>query len=498
MVNLLDIYTALARERPDEPALIFEREPYVGIRLSWAQLAARGEELSLRLAAAGLSRQSLCAVELADHPDTLPLLLGIWHLAGTALLVDPKWGDSVRRSVYSHSRPNAFITVDPQFTVSLLTDSSSKDEHSDLPDGAALLAYTSGSTGDPKGIAIPHDRLSTAIYAAAAAIVRHRGAAPKYIACSMRLSGFGVLILHYMWAACTGAAVVVLPELNLRTAPGYWRTVADHDVEQIFLVPPLIELLNQVAAPPQRMRKVPICISGSAPLSQRTQQQFQSRFNLGLLNAYGLTETMCTSFFGEYDEHGMGRNTIGTPALLKAQLRDRNGTVVEGVGEGELELSGPTLFDGYYRNTHATETAFHGSWLRTGDLLRRDEQGRYWMVGRLKNVVMKGGHSIHLDEVESAVFEIDGIDEAAGVPLQLPAGGEDFGLLVRLLPDSGLTCAVVAAELGRRLGAHHAPRRVIQITQALPRTGQQKIDRPRVVEMWRSLVSLPGNGKENG
>ena len=246
MMNLLDIYTALARERPDEPAIIFEREPYAGIRLSWAQLSARGEELSLRLAAAGISRQSLCAVELADHPDTLPLLLGIWRLAGTALLVDPKWGVSVRRSVYSHSRPDASITVDPEFTVSLPTDSSSKDEHSDLPDGAALLAYTSGSTGDPKAIVIPHDRLVTAIYAAAAAIVRHRGVAPKYIACSMRLSGYGVLILHYMWAACAGATVVVLPELNLQTAPGYWQTIADHDIEQIFLVPPMIELLNQV------------------------------------------------------------------------------------------------------------------------------------------------------------------------------------------------------------------------------------------------------------
>jgi long-chain acyl-CoA synthetase len=490
MMNLLDIYTALALERPDEIALIFEREPYVGIRLSWAQLAARGEELSLRLAAAGISRQSLCAVELADHPDTLPLLLAIWRLAGTALLVDPKWGVSVRRSVYSHSRPDAFIKVDPEFTVSVLADSSSKDEHSDLPDGAALLAYTSGSTGDPKGIVIPHDRLLTAIYAAAAAIVRHRGVAPKYIACSMRLSGYGVLILHYMWAACAGATVVVLPELNFRTASGYWNTVADHDIEQIFLVPPLIELLNQVGVPPQRMRKVPTCISGSAPLSQRTQQEFQRRFGFGLLNAYGLTESMCPSFFGEYDESGMGRNTIGIPALLKAQLRDRNGTVVEGAGEGELELSGPTVFDGYYRNTHATEAAFHGCWLRTGDLFRRDEQGRYWIVGRLKNVVMKGGHSIYLDEVESAAFEIDGIHEVAGVPWHLPAGGEDIGLLVRFMPNSGLTCDVVAAELRQRLGAHRAPRRVIQITHALPRTGSEKLDRQRVVEMWSSLVSL--------
>ena len=150
MMNLLDIYTALARERPDEPALIFEREPYVGIRLSWAQLAARGEELSLRLAAAGISRRSLCAVELADHPDTLPLLLGIWRLGGTALLVDTKWGVSVRRSVYSHSRPDAFITVDPEFTVSLLADSSAKDEHSDLPDGAALWPIPLGVLEIPR------------------------------------------------------------------------------------------------------------------------------------------------------------------------------------------------------------------------------------------------------------------------------------------------------------------------------------------------------------
>src|SRR5258708_40022074 len=103
---------------------------------------------------------------------------------------------------------------------------------------------------------------------------------------------------------------------------------------------------------------------------------------------------------------------------------------------------------------------------------------------------MKGGHSIYLDEVESAAFEIDGIYEVAGGPLHLPAGGEDIGLLVRFLPDSGLTCAVVAAELRQRLGAHRAPRRGIQITHALPRTGSGKIDRQGAAELWRSLGSL--------
>src|SRR6185436_24694 len=240
----------------------------------------------------------------------------------------------------------------------------------------------------------------------------------------------------YTWAVCAGAAVVVLPQLDIRTARGYWHRIEQHHVDQMFLVPPLIELLNHVAAPPASGLLPPICITGSSPLSRQTQERFQRRFKIGLLNAFGLTESMCACFFGEYDEQGMGRNTIGWPALLKARLRDLSGRLVEGPGEGELELSGPTLFDGYYRNPQATAAAFLGTWFRTGDLLRRDERGSYSTIGRLKDVVMKGSYAIYLNEIEEAAVDIDGVREVAAVPLQLPDGGEDIGLIVRFLPDA--------------------------------------------------------------
>ena len=491
MTKLFDLYARLAEEQPKRPALIYEREPYVGASWTWSQLVERSEVLSRRLREAVRFERGLVALVLADHPDLLPMLLAIWRLGGAALLVDSAWGDRLHNSVLSHSDPDVLITLEPEFSVTQFA--ATDREVRPLPTDAALLSYTSGSTGDPKAIVMTHSQLSTTMFAAAAAVVQHRGEAPKRIACSMRHSGSGVLNLHYTWAVCAEAAVVVLPELTLDSAVTYWSQIDEYEIDQMFLVPPLIELLNYVAVPPSGPRRLPICITGSSPLSPRTQDRFQERFNVGLLNAYGLTESMCACFFGEYDAQGMGLNSIGQPALLKARLRDAAGAVIEGLGKGELELSGPTLFDGYYRNPAATAASFVGSWFRTGDIVRRDERGRYWIVGRSKDVVMKGGFAVYLIEVEEAALEVPGVQEAGAVPLSLPDGSEDIGLLVRMLPAATTDLGAVSSGLRTSLGAQRTPRRVIGTVEPLPRTGQEKLDRRRLLERWQTLSGLTSN-----
>ena len=119
--------------------------------------------------------------------------------------------------------------------------------------------------------------------------------------------------------------------------------------------------------------------------------------------------------------------------------------------------------------------------------MRRDECGRYWIVGRAKDVVMRGGFAIYLIEVEEAALDLAGVQEAAAVPLVLPDGSEDIGLLVRPLPGVQIEPSAVAAELRIRLGAQRTPRRVITAINALPRTGQEKLDRRRISEMWHEL-----------
>jgi long-chain acyl-CoA synthetase len=487
MTNLIAIYESMAAERPDEFALIYRREPYAGVTRTWAQLVERSEILHKKLVAASFPEGGLCAAVLTDNPDMLPLLMAIWRLRGVAVLVDSQWGDRLRESIFSHSQPNAFVSLEPELTVTLISQPTrSADRARQLEDGA-LLSYTSGSTGDPKAIVMTHGRLSTTMYAAAAAVVRHRGAAPRRLGCSMRLSGSGALNLHYTWALCTGAAVVVMPQLELTTARNYWREIEEDEVDQMFMVPPLIDLLNHAAAARPGLRTPPICITGSSPLSTKTQDRFHRKFGVGLLNAFGLTETMCAAFFGEYDENRLGRHCIGQPALLKARLRNLAGDVFDEAGDGELELSGPTLFGGYFGNDSATKAAFRGSWFRTGDLLRRDEAGRMTTVGRIKDVVMKGSFAVYLNEIEEAANALDGVFESAAVPLQLPDGNEDFGLLVRFHPGATLRADEIGATLKQMLGQLRTPRRVIEIAEPLPRTGQEKLSRVALLKLWQHL-----------
>lgn len=481
-------YLSLAQECPHEAALIVEREPFVGIRKTWADLIQRSDEIAVRLRIAGACPGARCAISLMDHPDTLPVLLALWREDCTAVLIDRAWGPARRQRVVDHSGATMTVTFDHGLDIVSLNTSTQTYTRHPLPDGTAMLGYTSGSTGDPKGIAFTHQKLSLAMQAASAAMVSLRGNAPRRIACSMRLSGSGVLNLHYIWAVFSSAAVVVLPELTFDTARDYWSRIEEHGIEQTFLVPTLIELLNHVAAPRLGHVPPPICLTGSAPLSSRTQDRFQRRFGAPLFNAYGLSETMCASFFGSGDSSGLATNAIGVPWLLEARLKDAEKGIVSGEGKGELELAGPTLFDGYFGNHDATTAAFDGRWFRTGDVARRDQYGRYTLVGRTKDVVMKGGYSVYLNEVEEAALDVSGVLEAAAVPLKTPLGGEDLGLIVRVDPQVVIEAHDILQRVRTDLGPSRAPSRVFSVSYRLPRTGQDKLDRKQILSLWESMV----------
>jgi len=361
----------------------------------------------------------------------------------------------------------------------------------DVPADIMFIGYTSGSTGDPKAIAFTHEKLYDGTLGNASASVRLRGAPPRRVALSMRMSGSGVINLHYTWAAVLGACVVVLPELTTVTAKDYWRRIEDHDIEQTFLVPQLVELVNRLAAARDMSRQGPLCFTGSAPLPPLTQDRFQQRFKLPLINAYGLSETSSAAFFGHLGVDGLATNSVGVPERVSARLRDQAGQIVEGPGEGEIELSGRQVLSAYWRNPVATSQALVGGWVRTGDVGRRDSAGNYFIVGRIKDVVMKGSYAIYLSEVEEAALAHPAVAEAAAVPVRLSSSAEDMGCLIRLTDAPDVTAEVIHAWLREALGVQRAPARVVLITKPLPRGGQDKLDRPAISLLWDSLPSVP-------
>lgn len=486
-MNLLDMYRANAADRGSEPAITFASPPFEGLTFTWSDLIERSSSLAEELSDAGVGSSSRVATILVDHPNSLPALLAMWQLDAVPILVDPEWGEAIRSGVLSHSRADAVVTIDDRLTVEPL-DPAAATNRPELPARTALVAYTSGSTAAPKGIPLRHERLVAALHASAGKVTGFRGHPPPRVGSSMRLSGFGVLALHYLWSAAFGAEVVVLPRLELATVKSYWADLDRHEIDQTVLVPPLYELLLRASHPGEHGRR-PLFVNASGPISATTHSRFMELFDALVLNCYGLTETTFACMVGDTEERGKTTQAVGCPDLVHVRLRDENGEKVVGEGEGEIEVRGPTISDGYYDNAEANAALFTGPWIKTGDLARRDESGKYWIVGRLKDAVMKGGSTVYLTEVEEACIALDGVLEAVAVRADLPGGLEDLGAMVRLVegadPDSG----ELKAALDDALGASRSPRKVIVTDRALPRIGQNKIDRRSAQRLWSELTS---------
>lgn len=488
-MSVTALYDDLAQANPAGPALAFVREPYAGRRMTWMDIAVRSRELAGDLAGQGVGQGHRSALLLTDHPDLLPALLALWRLRTVVIPVDAEWGDGLRDHVLAHSRADFLVTVgretvgrDGRPSATALERSGDRPP---VPPGTAMISYTSGSTADPKGVVLGHAHLMHAYQAAARGLSDLTGTRPRRFGCALRMSGLGVLGMNYLWAAALGAEVVVLPVADLASAGSFFHQVSRHELDLLYIVPAQAELLMRTAAPAPPSARRCVCICGSAPLRPLAQACLQDRFGLLTLNGYGLTEVAFAAFFGSVDAAGNGRPDIGRPVTVAARLRAADGTLLSGEAEGELELTGPCVAFGYYDNPASTAAVFRDGWVRTGDLARRDAQGRYLITGRLKDVVLKGGFTVYLAEVEDAAMKLDGVLEAAAVRIEHGAG-EDLGLIVRVDQSSGLTENGVRDALHRILGRSRSPRRIALTGQELPRTGNLKVDRRAVERLWKA------------
>ncbi len=485
-MNLVDMYRNAAAERKSEAAITFARPPFDGVTLSWGDLIDRANSFGDDLKNAGVGSSTRVATMSVDHPNALPALLAMWQLDAIPILIDPLWGESVRYGVISHSRADVLVQIGDRLSVEPVEPQLS--DRPDLPPTTAMIAYTSGSTAAPKGIPLRHERMVAAMHSSANVVSAFRGRPPARVASSMRFSGAGVLGLQYLWSAAFGAEVVVLPPLELATAGTYWEEIDRHEIDQAILVPPLFEVLLRMANPSDHERR-PLFLNASGPIPAKTHQRFMERFDALVLNCYGLTETTFACMVGDTDERGKTSRAVGRPDLVRIRLLAADGTEVRGAGEGELEVSGPTVSDGYYDNEEANAALLNGQWLRTGDLARRDETGKYWIVGRLKDAVMKGGSTVYLTEVEEACLALDDVLEAVAVRADLPGGIEDIGMIVRPVDGAELDSQELRAALERALGSDRSPRRVMLTNRPLPRIGQNKIDRRAAQDLWTELTA---------
>ena len=343
------------------------------------------------------------------------------------------------------------------------------------PDSPALLMYTSGTTGTPKGALLSHANL---IHSARAVSEGHALTASDRVLSSLPLYHVNGQCIATISPLYSGGSVVIPHRFS---ASRWWGWVARYRPTWLNVVPTIIAyLLNGADPTPEEAaacRSIRFARSASAPLPPEQHRAFEARFGVSVLEAMGLTECASVAFANPLDPHGRKIGSPGMPLGMAARIVAPDGTVL-GAGEGgEIELHGDNVMLRYHDDAQATAAAIRaGGWLATGDIGYRDADGFYYVTGRLKELIIKGGENIAPREIDEALLRHPAVLEAAAVGIADPEYGQEILACVVLKANATCSEQELRAHCLAELGRYKTPK-TFRFVAELPKGPSGKVQR---------------------
>jgi len=339
----------------------------------------------------------------------------------------------------------------------------------------AVILYTSGTTGRPKGAELTHANLRRNASVSATTLF---GLDPEDVVmgCLPMFHSFGQTC-GLNAAVGRGACLTLVPRFD----PGKALEVIQRDRVTVFEGVPTMyaALLNHPRRGEFDVGSLRLCVSGGAALPVEVLRGFEDAFGCIILEGYGLSETSPVAAFN-HPERERRPGSIGTPIQgVELRLVGPLGKDVPSGEVGEIAIRGHNLMRGYWGREEATREAIPDGWFRTGDLARQDEDGYFFIVDRKKDLIIRGGYNVYPREVEEVLYEHPAVAEAAVVALPHPTYGEEVGAAVVLKPGARATPAELRAFCQERIAAYKYPRHV-WLEAALPRTATGKLLRREV------------------
>jgi long-chain acyl-CoA synthetase len=332
----------------------------------------------------------------------------------------------------------------------------------------AVILYTSGTTGTPKGVALSHANLESNARASASLFELDR-----------ERWGVGVLPLSHSYGLTVMNAGHIL---GTRSALLRWfnpeevlRTIQEFRAEAMSGVPTMfVYLLNYPGASAYDTSTMRVWGSGAAPLPVEVVEPFERRFGGKLLEGYGLTEA--SPVVAAHRLSGVRKlGSVGQPIPgVTVSIRDDDDRALPVDEVGEVCVQGPNVMVGYYRNPEETAKTIRGGWLRTGDMGRLDADNYLCIVERKKDLIIRGGFNIYPRDVEEALYAFPGVAEAAVIGLPDTLMGEEVVAFVVLKPGQAATADEVAGFCQTRLAKYKCPKE-IRFVDALPKSPVGKI-----------------------
>jgi malonyl-CoA/methylmalonyl-CoA synthetase len=358
------------------------------------------------------------------------------------------------------------------------------DAHPSTADDLALLLYTSGTTGKPKGAMLTQGNLASNVLT-----LRElwRFTSDDVLLHVLPLSHVHGLVVALGCALASGCTVRFFDRFDPAAV------VREMATATVFMGVPThyTRLLAEPALDRAACASMRLFVSGSAPLSAQAFAQFEARSRHRILERYGMTETLMIAsnpYDGERTPGCVGEALPG----VELRIRDDSGRPVARGEAGILEVRGPNVCKGYWQAPEKTAGAFReDGWFVTGDIGRLDEEERLWLEGRASDLIITGGYNVYPREVEDALLAVDGVAEAAVFGVAHPLWGE--AVVATLCGEGRLDEARILAALRERLAAYKLPKRILQV-DALPRNAMGKVQKQALRTEHAGLFAGIGDG----
>lgn len=500
MLNLALLLEQSARKDPGKLAVIMDDN-----KLRYAELNGAANKVANALTKMGVQKGDKVALMLPNTPHFPICYYGIlkagatvvplnvlfksnevqYHLEDSDAVALIAWegflgeaADGFRRAETCH---NLVVVQAPggtgelpedaaSFNQLLADNSPSFDTVQTRPDDTAVILYTSGTTGRPKGAELSHFNMFFNAMTSATRVI------------SLEPSDIGLAVLplfHSFGQTCVmnaliyaGGTITLLP----RFEPVKAAEVIQRDKVTLFAGVPTMYfyLLNHPAVAGYDFGSLRRCVSGGSAMPVEVMHAFNNKYGVTILEGYGLSETSPVASFNDLNKPTKP-GSIGTPIWgVEMRAVDAEGNAVPTGELGEIVIRGHNVMKGYYKRSEATAEAIRNGWFHTGDLARIDEEGSFFIVDRVKDMVIRGGFNVYPREIEEVLYGHPAVAEAAVIGVPDQALGEEVKAVVALKPNQSVEQQELIEYCKERLAAYKYPRS-IEFRESLPKTATGKI-----------------------
>ena len=491
-----------ARTQPDAPYLI---APETGRVMTYSQLKSDSEQLGRYLSGQGLVQGDKVALMLHNGYQTGRLLIGVMYAGFMVAPLNLLSQAEQLSYVLDHSDTRLVFTA-AEFIERLTPalrqiprdikvvvidhDAPSIFDNASLNAGTcfavtenddALLMYTSGTTGKPKGVVLSQRSVAAGGEFTSGA---HELTPADRVMCALPLYHINGQIVTAVAPLVHGGSVVMPHRFSVTN---YWETVAVQRGTWINVVPTIIAYLLNAPDPRARgldVSAVKFCRSASAPLPPELHRAFEEKFGISIIETFGMTETNAPCFTNPYERD---RRKVGSPGQAfgnEAKIVDTRTGATQPVGvEGEIMVRGENVMKCYYKDPATTASTLRADgWMHSGDLGYIDDDGFVFVTGRIKELIIKGGENIAPREIDEALLKHPAVLEAAAVGIPDALYGQDIMACVVTKPGATCSAEELRAFCERELGKYKTPK-VLRVVDSLPKGPSGKVQRLKLLDL---------------